>query len=62
MVMRLMCRYGLKLKELPVDLSNEPWPIIAVTLRKRTLSPLDERFIECAREAAKLVAGRSANA
>jgi DNA-binding transcriptional LysR family regulator len=59
MVMHVMCRYGLKLKELPVDLPNEPWPIMALTLRKRSLSPLAERFIECAREAAKSPAFRS---
>jgi hypothetical protein len=42
--MHVMCRYGLKLKELPVDLPNVLWPIMALTLRKRTLSPLAERF------------------
>jgi hypothetical protein len=31
--MHVMCRYGLKLKELPVDLPNVPWPIMALTQR-----------------------------
>jgi hypothetical protein len=30
-----------------------------VTLKKRTLSPVVERFIECAREEAKSFAGRA---
>jgi DNA-binding transcriptional LysR family regulator len=46
-------RYGLK--ELPVDLPNQPWPVLIVTLKHRTLSPVVERFIECAREVAKLL-------
>jgi hypothetical protein len=58
MVMRLMHGYGLKLKELPVDLPSEPWPIMVLTLRNRTLSPLVGRFVECAREVGKSVAGR----
>jgi DNA-binding transcriptional LysR family regulator len=38
------------LKVLPVDLPPRPWPVNLVTLRNRTLSPVVERFIECARE------------
>jgi len=41
------------LRELPVDLPIRPWPIAMVTLKNRTLSPVVERFIECARKVAK---------
>jgi DNA-binding transcriptional LysR family regulator len=41
------------LKVLPVDLGARPWPVTIVTLKNRTLSPVVERFIECAREVAK---------
>jgi DNA-binding transcriptional LysR family regulator len=58
MVMRLMRDRGLRLKELPVDLPSEPWPIMVLTLRNRTLSPLVGRFVECAREVGISVAGR----
>ena len=50
-------RYGLK--ALPVDLPQRPWPAVVVTLRNRTLSPLVERFIECARDVVKSIAGKS---
>jgi len=43
-------RFGLK--ELPIDLPPSPWPFALVTLKNRTLSPVAERFIECAREVA----------
>jgi DNA-binding transcriptional LysR family regulator len=46
------------LKELPIDLPMRPWPVAIVTLKNRTLSPIAERFIETAREAAKSVAGK----
>lgn len=39
----------LRLKVLPIDLPPRSWPIMAVTLRNRTLSPIVERFVECAR-------------
>jgi DNA-binding transcriptional LysR family regulator len=42
--------YFSSLKVLPVDLPPRPWPVIIVTLKNRTLSPVVERFIECARE------------
>jgi len=45
------------LKELPVDLPVRPWPVTIVTLKNRTLSPVVERFIECAREVTKSIAG-----
>ena len=42
------------LAELPVDLPvQQPWPVAIVTLKNRTLSPVVERFITCAREVAK---------
>jgi DNA-binding transcriptional LysR family regulator len=41
------------LKVLPVDLPVRPWPAVVATLKNRTLSPVVERFIECAREIAK---------
>jgi DNA-binding transcriptional LysR family regulator len=46
------------LKVLPVDLPVRPWPVNIVTLKNRTLSPVVERFIECAREVTKSIAGR----
>jgi DNA-binding transcriptional LysR family regulator len=42
--------YFKSLKVLPVDLPVRPWPVNIVTLKNRTLSPVVERFIECARE------------
>ena len=41
------------LKELAVDIPIRPWPVAILTLKNRTLSPVVERFIECAREVAK---------
>jgi DNA-binding transcriptional LysR family regulator len=45
------------LKVLPVDLPVRPWPVTIVTLKNRTLSPVVERFIECAREVTKSFVG-----
>jgi DNA-binding transcriptional LysR family regulator len=45
------------LKRLPVNLPVRPWPVTIVTLKNRTLSPLVERFIECARGVVKSFAG-----
>jgi DNA-binding transcriptional LysR family regulator len=55
-----MLRFGkhLPLKLLPVELPRVPYPIALVWLKNRTLSPLAERFIECAREVAKPLAKR----
>jgi DNA-binding transcriptional LysR family regulator len=50
--------YFCSLKILPVDLPIRPWPINIVTLKNRTLSPVIERFIQCAREVAKSIVGR----
>ena len=41
------------LNVLPVDMPSQPWPVAIVTLKNRTLSPVVERFIECAREVTK---------
>jgi DNA-binding transcriptional LysR family regulator len=49
-------RYGLKV--LPVDLRVAPRPAAVITFRNRTLSPLVEPFIACAREVAKSLAGK----
>jgi DNA-binding transcriptional LysR family regulator len=45
------------LKVLDVGLPARPWPVAIVTLKNRTLSPVVERFIECAREVTKSIAG-----
>jgi DNA-binding transcriptional LysR family regulator len=44
---------GFELKMLPVEMPPRPWPITIFTLKNRTLSPVVERFINCAREVAK---------
>jgi DNA-binding transcriptional LysR family regulator len=41
-------RYSLK--ELPVQLSTKPSPVAIVTLKNRTLTPVVQGFVECARE------------
>ena len=41
------------LKVLPVELPLRPWPVAIVTLKNRTLSPMAERLIECARKVAR---------
>jgi DNA-binding transcriptional LysR family regulator len=51
-------RFGLK--QLSVDLPDRSWPIKIATLRNRTLSPVVERFIACARAVAKSLAGSQA--
>lgn len=45
------------LKTLPVDLPARPWPVVMVTLKNRTLNPIVERFLQCAREVAEATAG-----
>jgi DNA-binding transcriptional LysR family regulator len=50
------------LKVLPVDLPVRPWPVAIVTLKNRTLSPVAERFIECAREVTKSMEARGTTA
>jgi DNA-binding transcriptional LysR family regulator len=58
MLPRSMLRFGkhLPLKLLPVELQENPYPIAIITLKNRTLSPLAQRLIDCAREVAKLLA------
>ena len=41
------------LRKLPVELPTTPWRIGILTLKNRTLSPLAQFLIECAREVAK---------
>jgi DNA-binding transcriptional LysR family regulator len=41
------------LKMLPVDMPLWPWLVVILTLKNRTLSPVVDRFIECAHEVAK---------
>jgi DNA-binding transcriptional LysR family regulator len=41
------------LKALPIKLPLRPWPVAIVMLKNRTLSPIVDRFIECAREVGK---------
>jgi|SRR5262245_14376016 len=47
------------LKKLPVDLPQQPWRVVILTLKNRTLSPVVERFVECAREVTKALATQS---
>jgi DNA-binding transcriptional LysR family regulator len=42
------------LKVLPISLPQQPWPVLIMTLKNRTLSPVVERFIDCVREVSKL--------
>jgi DNA-binding transcriptional LysR family regulator len=48
----LLHAYGdrFSLKELPIELPVEPWPVVAATLENRTLSPVVQRFIEHVRD------------
>ena len=43
----------LSLKVLPIELPVPPWPAGIVTLNNRTISPVAQLFIDCAREVAK---------
>jgi DNA-binding transcriptional LysR family regulator len=49
----------LRLKVLPVDLPPQSWPIMSVTLRNRTLSPIVERFLKCARSVSRSLSNLS---
>jgi len=42
-----------ELKVLPVEFSTRPSPVVILTLKIRTLSPVVERFIQCTREVSK---------
>ncbi|HEY7665957.1 MAG TPA: LysR family transcriptional regulator [Xanthobacteraceae bacterium] len=48
------------LRALPVDLPIAAWPVNVVTLRRRILSPVAERFIRCAREVVRPLGERPA--
>jgi DNA-binding transcriptional LysR family regulator len=48
----------LRLKALPVELRTPPWPVGIVTLKNRTLNPVAQLFVRCAREVAKPLAGK----
>jgi DNA-binding transcriptional LysR family regulator len=50
-------RFALKVS--PLELPVRPWPVVIVTLRHRTLTPVVERLIECAREVVKSLAPES---
>ena len=43
-------RFGIA--ALPIHLPSKSWPVVVVTLKKRTQSAAVERFIECVREVA----------
>lgn len=54
-------RFGgrpMQIKVLPVKVASPPAPVGFVTVRDRTLTPLAERFIDCARKVAGSDAGR----
>jgi DNA-binding transcriptional LysR family regulator len=44
-------RFGLKV--LPVELPRHPWPVVVLTVKHRTLSPVVTAFIDCARAVTK---------
>jgi DNA-binding transcriptional LysR family regulator len=55
-------RFGgqrMHMKVLPIKVSSPPAPVGFVTVKDRTLTPLAERFIDCAREIANSAAGRA---
>jgi DNA-binding transcriptional LysR family regulator len=52
-------RFGLKV--LPVDLPKHPWPVVVMTVKHRTLSPVVTAFIKCARTVAKPLAKAGAD-
>jgi DNA-binding transcriptional LysR family regulator len=59
-VMRLNAqRYSLI--TLPVELPVQPWPVVIVSLKNRTLSPVVERFIACAHDVAKSIAAKASD-
>jgi len=48
--------YGTVLKILPIQLPSVPFDVGVVTMKNRTLTPAAHRFIDCAREVAKVLA------
>jgi DNA-binding transcriptional LysR family regulator len=55
-ILRLNADIGLKM--LPIELPSPPRPVVAITLRNRTLNPAVELFLQCARDVAKSLALR----
>jgi hypothetical protein len=45
-----------RLKVLSMDLPPWPFPVVVATLKNRTLSPVVEHLIECARKIASSIA------
>ena len=41
------------LKALPIDFPARPWPVSVITLKNRSLSPIAQRFLDCAEDVAK---------
>jgi DNA-binding transcriptional LysR family regulator len=55
-------RFGgkwMRIKVLPVKASSPPAPVGFIRVKDRTLTPLAERFVECARKVAKSDTGRA---
>jgi DNA-binding transcriptional LysR family regulator len=50
---------GMRIKALPIPTSLPPAPVGVITVKDRTITPLAERFIECARKVAGLDLGRA---
>jgi DNA-binding transcriptional LysR family regulator len=50
--------HRLPLKALSVALPARPWPLLLVTLKDRSVSPVVERFIKCAREVTRSMSNR----
>jgi DNA-binding transcriptional LysR family regulator len=48
------------LKALPIELPAQPWPVVAVTLKNRTLSPVVENFLEHVRDFTRPLRGDAA--
>jgi hypothetical protein len=46
------------LKKLPIELPIAPFAVAIVTLKNRTISPVAQLFIDCAREVARPLAKR----
>jgi DNA-binding transcriptional LysR family regulator len=50
------------LKKLPIELPIEPFAVAIITLKNRTISPVAQLFIDCAREVARPWAKRQSHA
>jgi hypothetical protein len=48
-----------RLKVLPVDLPITPWPVVFMSLKNRTLTPVVRLFMDCTREVAKPLARKA---